>query len=344
MLHDVALPVNVAIFLGSGAVVWFAGARLARLADAIADRTGLGRVLLGMILLAGVTSLPELAIAVTATLQGTPILTVNDVFGSAAANLVVLAVADLVVGRDALTSVQGSPQLLLQAVLGIVLMALAVGPFVAGDVLVLGMGAFAWLLLVVYVGSMTLLTRSRAGDAWRAASGRLAAVRAVEPPRSRDPRSLGGLASRTAAAAAAILVAGFLLTKAGDALAEQSGLGASFFAVVFLAIATSLPEVSTVIGAVRLRRYEMAISDVLGTNLVNVTIVALVDALHPGGPVLLDAGRSAGIAALTALVLTAIFLAGMIERRDRTLLRMGPDSIAALLVYAGGLVLLYVHR
>lgn len=345
MLEDFPLAANVAIFVGSGAVVWLAGTRLAAYADAIADRTGIGHAFLGMVLLGGVTSLPELAIAVTATVQGTPVLAVNDVLGSAAANLVILAVADVVIGRDALTSVQGSPQLLLQGVLGIVLMALALGPVVAGDVLVGGLGAWTWLMLGTYLGAVALLGRSRAGAAWTpAGDGRRAERDDALPGGRAGSRSARGLALRTAAAAGAILAAGFLLTKSGDALARQTGLGASFFAVVFLAAATSLPEVSTVVAAVRLRRYELAISDVLGTNLVNVTIIALVDALHPGGPVLLDVGPSAGIAALLALVLTAVFVAGMIERRDRTVARMGIDSLVALLVYAAGLSLLYARR
>lgn len=129
-----------------------------------------------------------------------------------------------------------------------------------------------------------------------------------------------------------------------DALAQQSGLGTSFFGVVVLAFATSLPEASTVIAAVRLGRHGMAIGDVLGTNLFNVTIIVLVDALHPGGPVLLEAGRFASFGALLALVLTGIFLVGLVERRDRTVGPLGLDSVLLLLTYAGGLVVLYVLR
>jgi cation:H+ antiporter len=70
----------------------------------------------------------------------------------------------------------------------------------------------------------------------------------------------------------------------------------------------------------------------------------LVDALHPGGPVLVEVGRFAGFAALLALVLTALFVAGMIERRDKTVLRMGFDSIAALFCYAGGVAVLYTLK
>jgi cation:H+ antiporter len=156
--------------------------------------------------------------------------------------------------------------------------------------------------------------------------------------------ALDHLYARTAAAGAAILGAGFLLAQTAASLAEQTGLGSNFVGAVLLAFATSLPEVSTVLSAVRLKRYEMAISDVFGTNLFNVTIIVALDLLHPGKPVLVEVGRFAAFGALLAGLLTLMFLVGMIERRDRTILRMGIDSFAAILCYAGGLVVLYHLR
>jgi cation:H+ antiporter len=129
---------NGALFAAAAAVVWYAGTRLARDADAVAEKTGLGREFLGILLLGGVTSLPELAVAMTATLQGVPALSINDVLGSAAVNIVILAIADVVSGRAALTAIQGSPVLMLQGVLGVLLMALAAAPSLAGDALLAG--------------------------------------------------------------------------------------------------------------------------------------------------------------------------------------------------------------
>jgi cation:H+ antiporter len=83
---------------------------------------------------------------------------------------------------------------------------------------------------------------------------------------------------------------------------------------------------------------------VFGTNLFNVAIIFVVDALYDGPPVLAEVGAFAGFGALLAIVLTALYLAGMIERRDRTVLRMGFDSLAAFGIYAGGLAVLYQLR
>lgn len=341
MFENFPFWANAAVFVGSAAVVWLAGTRLARDADAIAEKTGIGREFLGVLLLGGVTSSPELVVATTASLSGIPALSVNDLLGSAALNVLIIALADAALGRDAITSVLGSPGVLLQGVLGIILLALVVAAITAGDIAVFGIGAWVWLMLAFYLASIWVISRSKGLGAWIPVGRRAApALKNDDKPR----RSLRRLVASTAVAGAAILLAGFLLAKSGAALAEQTGLGVSFFGAVFLALSTSLPEVSTVLACVRLRRYEMAIADIFGTNLFNVAILFVIDALYSGAPVMTEVGRFAAFAALLAMALTALFLAGMIERRDRTVLRMGVDSLAAIGCYAGGITVLYHLR
>jgi cation:H+ antiporter len=327
---------SAATFLAAAALVWVAGTRIAHYADAIAAATGIGRAVLGMLLLGGVTSLPELAVASTAALAGHPALSVNDVLGSAAINVLIIALADALIGRDAITSMLPSPRVMLQGVLGIVLLAIAAAATVSVPLPFLGASAWTWLLLVAYLACAWTLSRSRSAEAWKPARP---AAEAKDD--SRDDGELRPLILKSAAAGAAVLVGGFFLTKSGEVLAAQTGLGTNFFGAVGLAAATSLPEVSTVTAAVRLGRYEMALSDIFGTNLFNVVILFVADLLYAGGPVLAEVGAFAGVGALLAIVLSALYLAGMLERRDRTVLRMGVDSIAAIGVYLGGLLVLY---
>jgi cation:H+ antiporter len=110
---------------------------------------------------------------------------------------------------------------------------------------------------------------------------------------------------------------------------------------VLIGFATSLPELSTIVAALRLRRYEMAIGDIFGTNLFNIALIFLADVAYRGEPVLVHAGPFEAVASLLGLVLTGIFLLGLLERRDRTVLRMGDDSLSAIVVFAGGFALLY---
>src|SRR3546814_3276238 len=104
---------NLGMFAAAADAVWFAGSRLARYAASISDRTGIGAAFLGLILLGGITSLPEIAVTVTASLAGSAALSVNNLLGGVAAQFVVLAIADAVHGRDTISSVVGKPMMLL---------------------------------------------------------------------------------------------------------------------------------------------------------------------------------------------------------------------------------------
>lgn len=342
MFESLPLAANLAAFVVAAAVVWMAGTRLAGYADAIATVTGLGQAVIGLALLGGITSLPEIAVAVTSSLAGHPALTINDVLGSAAINVLIIALADAVLGRDAITSVTASPRLLLQAALSMALFALAAAATFAPDVALAGASAWSWSIAIACGASLYVVGRSRPERAWQPVQeGR---DEAKAPRKEEQGDGLRRLLLKTAGVGAVVLVAGFVLAKTGEAIAEQTGLGTSFVGVVLLAAATSLPEVSTVVGAVRRRRYEMALADIFGTNVFNVLILFLADLLYDGPPALQEAGAFAGFAALLALVLTAVFLAGLIERRDRTVVRMGFDSLVAIGLYAGGLFVLYRLR
>ena len=344
MFENVSLGTNAAVFGAAALAVWVAGTRLARYADQIAEKTGFGRELLGILLLGGMTSLPELAVGVFATMAGSPALSVNDVLGSAAINVVILAVADAVYGRDALTSTPQSPGVLLQGALGILMLSLVVGAGIAGDVLVLGMGAWSWLLLTAFLCAVWVIWKSQGTSAWLPTQQRPALASSSDTGTIHGDASLRILLLQTVGVGAVILVAGFMLARSAEVLAVETGLGTSFFGAVLLGFSTSLPELSTVLAALRLRRYEMALADIFGTNIFNVAIIVLVDALHPGGPILVQAGRFAAFSALLASVMTALYLIGMIERRNRTVLRMGIDSLAVLGCYGAGVAVLYQLR
>lgn len=73
-------------------------------------------------------------------------------------------------------------------------------------------------------------------------------------------------------------------------------------------------------------------------------LIFFVDAVYSGGPVLNEVGTFSLFAALLGIVVTTVYLAGLIERKDRTILRMGIDSLVVIAAYAGGLVVLYTLR
>ncbi|MGQ2905889.1 MAG: sodium:calcium antiporter [Neoaquamicrobium sediminum] len=348
---QLGLPMNMLLFAVAAVAVWLAGARLTGYADAISRITGLGQAVIGIILLAGVTSLPEIGVTATASIAGDAQLAVNNLFGSIALQVALLAVVDLMIGREALTAVVPDPAVMLQGALNVLLLAVGAAAMVAGDVGIFGVGLWAWACLFLYVAAVWSLAVVRGKRPWLAARNggideRL--ISSSERHRHTDDvqsASLRPLLIKTGATAAVILAAGFVLARSGDAIAQASGLGQSFVGFVLVALATSLPELSTALTATRRGLYTMAISDILGTNLINVALLFVVDLLDTNEEVILNRMDDFAVfGALLAIALTAIFLAGLSERRDRSFLRMGYDSIAVMVTYAVGVAILYTLR
>lgn len=334
-LGTLSLPILALLFTLSAALVWFAGTKLAGYADEIAERTGMGQATTGVLLLGAITSLPEISTSVSATLTGNSAMAVNNLVGSASFQLVVLAVCDLFVGRGALTSMIPGPRTILNAAVSIVLLVLFAVGVMVGDwpLPVLGIGLFPLMIALTYVVCTWQLSRSAAVAGWVPAEKH--ALAEPEPQRRSLPK--GALALLTTAAGAAICAAGTLATLSAEAIAGATGTSTGIIGLTLMAGATSLPEFSTAIAAVRMRKAELAIGNVLGGNMFNTGLIVLVDLLDWGEPVLRQVDRNSTTAALIAVLLTTLFLIGLIERRDKAVLRMGYDSIAVMVVYVAGM-------
>jgi len=291
-----------------------------------------------MLVLGGITSLPELATGTSAAILGAPLLSLNDILGSASLNLLLLALADTAIGKRPLTSFVARPVTLIQGILGMMMFA------VLG--LAIGMGEPAWLrpvgiwttlLLVGVIAALLIADRSERHPMWQVVN--LPVEDSVEGvvektmPVRQVAIGLTGLATL-------ILIGGIALANSGEVIARQSGLGVGPVGFLFVAVATSLPEASAIVGAMRAQRYQLAIGEIFGSNLFNLGIIFAIDLVAPGPPILGLAGAFEMSAAMLALLLTGIFVLGLIERRDRTYLRMGEDSIAVILLYVVGTALL----
>lgn len=334
---DFPLWVNAAIFFAAAAVVWMSGTRLTRYTDAIAAKTGMGQAFAGMLLLGCITSLPELANCINAGAIGNPALAVNNLLGSAAINIVLLAAVDAVVGREAVTAMVAKPSTLMMATLCmLVLVAVAIA-IVVGDVLIAGVGAAGLMICALSVGSFWLASGYDKRSGWSAAPP----ARERKKKQPDDGDSLQRLLIKTGIAGIAIFAAGYTLSQIGDGIAKQTGIGSGMVGFALIGTSTSLPELSTIYAALLLRRYEMAFGQVLGTNFVNLSLIIMADGFFTGGPVINELGRFEIVSALLGTLLIGIFLVGLLERHNPKILKMGYDSLAVMVLFAGGLVLLY---
>jgi len=344
--QDYPLWLNGLIFIAAAIVIWLAATRLVRYVNAIAVQTGVGEAFAGMLLLGGITSLPEIANVATSSWIGNPALAINNLLGSASINVLLLAILDAFFGRAALTAVVAQPTTLLQATLSMLVLALVAIAITTGDLPILGLGVWSIAVFAASIGAFWLSATYEAHAPWtlRETEQPNGGGQTPNPSGGESLRPLSHLVASTCALAAVILVAGYCISQTGDALAVQTGLGAGIVGFVLIGVSTSLPELSTLAAALRLAKYEMAIGEVLGTNFVNLSLILLADAVFTGGPVVDEIGRFETASALLGVVLTGIMLVGLLERRNARVLRMGYDSIGVILAFSGGLVLLYSLR
>lgn len=349
--HRYPLWLNIVLTAAAAAAVWVAGTRLAREADAISKRTGAGEAFVGLILLGAIVSLPELSTSITASWMGNPNFAVSTLVGGISAVMVALAIVDVIVRGEPVSSDVRHPIVLFQGVLTVIFLVVAAAGMVVGDVaVVFGVGAWSTALLVLYLLFVLLVKRYQRREPWVAGEELRASMR--RPPESddeeerddRDRRPLSRIILATAVAASVTLAAGTVLAGAGSAVADQTGLGAGFVGMLIGGIVTSLPEATTFYGAVRLRQYELAFGDAFGANLLSTMAIFVADLAYGGGPILLTAGRFGLLATLLAIALNATYLAGCIERPNRRVLGMGVDSLVVLGAYVGGMFLLYRMR
>jgi cation:H+ antiporter len=340
-----SLSANLVAFAVLAAAVWLAGTRLSYLADAIGDRTGIGHALMGLVFLAGITELPELVTTGTAAWQGDAALALNNMFGGIVMQTAILAVADAAVPWATLTTFPRKPTPILEGVMLVFLLALILLIVSIGEIaLIGGVGVGAVLLAVVYCLAIYTLNRFDQREVWRPVelSEPLEEERAGREVLAE--RSLRSLALRSAASAAVILVCGVLLVQVASAIAAQSGLGSSFVGVTLLATATSLPELSTTIAAARMGAYTMAISNIFGSNLIMVFVLFPADLLYREGEILHRTDATGRLALLAGILVTAVYLVGLLVKRKPRVLGMGIDSIAVLVIYLASLVAFYRFR
>lgn len=337
--QDYPIWINAGIFLAAAVMVWIAGTRLTHALDAITAKTGWGQAFVGMLLLGGITSLPEVANTITSSVTGNPALAINNLLGSAAINILLLAVADAFIGRDAVTSAVARPSTLMMATLCMLVLITVATAITVTDFAVMGIGLWSIAICALSIGFFGLAVGYNERSAWTVKDIKDGLHEKDEE--DADERSMRSLVITSIVTGAVIFVAGYALSQTGDALAEQTGLGTGMVGFALIGLSTSMPELSSITAALRLKRYEMAFGQVLGTNFVNLSLFLLSDAVFSGGPVINELSRFEMVSALLGAVLTGVFLVGLLERRNPTVMRMGWDSLAVILLFIGGLGVLY---
>lgn len=292
------------------AVIGNAGFNLTRYADAIAEKTRLSANWTGLVLLATVTSLPELMTGASAvTVAAAPNIAIGDVLGSSVFNLFLLAIVDLLRRGDSIFT-HASRGHIVSAAFGIALLGIVLIGLVLGDAgPALGhVGWYSPAIVAAYALAIHAVMRYE--------RGLTPAALHMAP---RHPHlSLREAVLRYALFAAAVVAAGIWLPFVGVHLAREMGWSNTFVGTLFVALVTSVPEIVTTFAAVRIGALDMAIGGVLGSNLFDVVIVAIDDLLYLRGPILADVSPAHAISAASAMIMSACVIAALLMRVRRT--------------------------
>jgi cation:H+ antiporter len=321
------------------AVIAYAGYFLSRYGDIIADKTGMSASWVGLILLSTATSLPELATGISSvTIASAPNIAVGDVLGSTVFNLTILVLLDALYKRETLygKAAQGH---ILSAALGTILIAFAGFSLLldhAGLSPALGhVGLYSPLIVLVY----------------------LVAMRAVYSFESRTLTEFTGDAAERypgvtlrsavkgyALAAIAVILAGSWLPFVATDISELMGWKKSFVGTLLVAAVTSAPEAAVTISALRIGALDMAIANLLGSNLFDIVILAIDDMFYTEGPLLAHVDASHVLTVFTAVMMSALVTVGLIFRpQGRTVLGLTWVSLGLFMLYVLNSWILFEH-
>jgi cation:H+ antiporter len=285
-LEDLPLPQLVAIFVVSAAVLVAAGTALARSGDEIATRTGMGGLLVGVLLASVATSLPEIVAASSAAAADAPDLAVADLFGAGMSNMAVLAIIDLITRRRLWPAVElGHARVASMAMALTALAVLAIATPGTGRIGWVGTDSLA--IAGLYAASVAWIRRSRTGEEVGAAeAGGPVPLGLAAEAAARDAAELAGPVLRFALATTFIFLSAPTAAVSAKGIAATTGLGEGFVGVALLAIATTLPELITALAAVRIGAYDLAVGNLFGSCAFNMSVLLFTDLAYSRGPVL----------------------------------------------------------
>ena len=321
------------------AVIGVAGVRLSRYGDIIAEKSGMSRGWVGLILLATVTSLPEMVTGLSAvTVARAPDIAVGDILGSCVFNLLIIVALDFLYRKESIytRARQGN---VLAAGYGIALIG-----FVGFNLLLYRDGAFPSIghvglytpvILLLYLLAMRSLYRYE-----QTQIGEYVEDRAELYPDTSLKQAVKGYAM----AALAVVAAGIWLPFIAKDLAAVMAWEQSFVGTLFVAAITSAPEVVVTVAALRMGAVDLAIGNLFGSNLFNITILAIDDLAYLPGPLLADVSLTHATSAFSAMMMSGLAVVGLVLRPTSRVFRtVSWISLLLLVIYLLNTLFLYLY-
>ncbi len=321
-------------FILCAVIIFFAGKLLSHYGDLLANLTGLGKAWIGLILMSTVTSLPELMVGISsATIVQSADLALGDILGSCAFNLGILSLMDIFTPKDHPLFSSVSHSHILAAAFGLILMALTgLGLFLNDDFITTpSIGLTSFSFAIIYFISVKTIYNYQKGNH---------TVENTSPQQHYD-LSLRQVIIRYSFVALIIVITALALPYFAEHIAEETGLEKSFVGTLFLAISTSLPEIAVSLAAVRMGSPDLAIGNLLGSNIFNIFILFLDDVFYTKGYLLKDASEVNLLSVFFVILMVATAIIGFIFPNKEKKMVMAWDTLIIFLLYVVNMILLY---
>jgi cation:H+ antiporter len=326
-------------FIACTGIILVSGAYLSKYGDVIAEKTGLGRTWVGVVLMASVTSLPELVTGISSVaVFNVPDIAVGDVLGSCMFNILILAVLDFMSG-PAPVSTRAHQGQVLTAAFGIVLLGLVnLSIFGATQIPSLSwVGIYSLVFIAVYLIAMR--------SVFSYEKQRIAELIEVVAEEMRYEKISKAKAYQLYGLHAVLTIgAAVYLPGLGERIAQVTGLGQTFVGNIFIALSTSLPELVVSIATLKIGAIDMAFGNIFGSNLFNIAILAVDDFFYTNGPILAHVSANHLVSSSAAIAMTAVAAIGLTYRASKKWLFFAWDSVAILAIYLFALSILYMMR
>lgn len=290
------------LYLLVAAAVVFLSIKASKYIDLIDQKSSLSGAFLGGVLLSAVTSLPELFTSISATLLlSKPGLCMGNILGSNIFNLVVLAVMFLLFLKSSYAAklAKGHNFVILYCLVTYAAIALNMFFPKVFDYHILSLSVTSIVIVIAYALGVKYL------------SGEESESSAEEGDEDESSLTMRGIIFRFVLCSIGLVGLSIWLTYLSDDIATSLGMGAGLAGALFLGVATSLPELSSTVTLFRLRNYNIAVGNIVGSCLFNMIILTIADLLWFKGTIydfsdgnvaqMLGFGAAAMVATLCAL-------------------------------------------
>jgi cation:H+ antiporter len=326
-------------FIACAGVILIAGIYISKYGDIIAEKTGLGRTWIGVILIASVTSLPELVTGISSVaVFNLSDIAVGNVLGACMLNLLMISILD-VIGGSAPISTRVHQGHVLTAGFGILMLGIAsLSMVLAGSLPSVGwIGVNSLFFIGCYLVAMRMVfvyERRRIADF----------VKEIAQEVHYRHISKSKAYAMFAVNALLIIGAAIYLPRLSEDIAARTGLGQTFVGSIFVALSTTLPELAVSLSALRIGAADMAVGNLFGSNVFNLLVLAIDDIFYTTGPLLAHVSGNHIASALSAIMALSIAIIGLTYRADKKPTLFAWDALAIFVVYLFNVSVLYANR